>query len=202
VLPNEEEAFVKFKNYKKQLRVPFVIYADFECSTRQIEKAGADCKSSYTDKYQKHEPNSFSYYIVSDVPNYKSEIKLFRGENVAQNFVKSLLKEQDKIFKIMKKVNEKNGDCNNMIITPEQTIDFHAAKDCHICEKPLHDDRVRDHCHLTNQYRGAAHSKCNIEYNYAGFHISVVLHNLKGYDSHIIIQGLNAECEKVKCSIR
>ena len=34
---------------------------------------------------------------------------------------------------------------------------------CFVCEKPLNGDSVRDYCHITGQYRGAAHSKCNLE---------------------------------------
>ncbi len=50
-------------------------------------------------------------------------------------------------------------------------------------------DRVRDHCHLTGKFRVAAHNDCNLNYNFTG-RIPVILHNLHGYDSHLIMQGL------------
>ena len=54
--------------------------------------------------------------------------------------------------------------------------------------------KVRDHDHWTGQYRGAAHSGCNLAMRKVK-KIPVVFHNLAGYDSHIIMQSL---C-KVKC---
>ena len=43
---------------------------------------------------------------------------------------------------------------------------FQQSKVCWLCEAsfatPLGDEKVRDHDHLTGKYRGAAHSKCNI----------------------------------------
>ena len=34
---------------------------------------------------------------------------------------------------------------------------------CWICDKFIdYDDKVRDHCHITGKYRGAAHWSCNI----------------------------------------
>lgn len=38
---------------------------------------------------------------------------------------------------------------------------FQTATHCHICEEELGTDRVRDHCHLTGKYRGAAHNDYN-----------------------------------------
>ena len=62
----------------------------------------------------------------------------------------------------------------------------------HICEKIIKFDKknlkVRDHCHLTGRFRGAAHSNCNISYNYKNFKLPIIFHNLKGYDSHFILQ--------------
>lgn len=48
---------------------------------------------------------------------------------------------------------------------------------------------MRDHCHLSGKYRGAAHNSCNLNYKQAHF-LPVFIHNLKGYDGHLLIQGL------------
>ena len=69
----------------------------------------------------------------------------------------------------------------------EQT--FQSATHCHICEEELGTDCVRDHCHLTGRYRGAAPHNCDLNYKFSN-RIPVVLHNLRGYDSHLIMQGL------------
>ena len=31
-----------------------------------------------------------------------------------------------------------------------------------ICKQELNMDKVRDHCHVTGKFTGAAHNKCNI----------------------------------------
>ena len=81
-------------------------------------------------------------------------------------------------------------------------IRFQAATECHICGGELGEDRARDHCHLTGKFRGAAHVRCNLEYQIPKF-FPVVFHNLSGYDSHLFIKKLKAKCEdkneKIKC---
>ena len=49
------------------------------------------------------------------------------------------------------------------------------------------DVKVRDHCHITGKHRGSAHRDCNINVK-LNHKISVVFHNLKKYDSHLIMQ--------------
>ena len=51
------------------------------------------------------------------------------------------------------------------------------------------DTKVRDHCHYTGKYRGAAHEKCNLLYRKVKY-IPLFFHNLSGYDGHIIFQNL------------
>ena len=64
---------------------------------------------------------------------------------------------------------------------------------CHICNKKYvgKDILVRDHCHtcITGKYRGSAHRDCNLNYEFIG-KITVIFHNLKGYDSHFIMQQI------------
>ena len=48
--------------------------------------------------------------------------------------------------------------------------------------------KVKDHCHYTGKYRGAAHSVCNLNYKVPK-NISKVIHN-DSYDTHFIINQL------------
>ena len=74
---------------------------------------------------------------------------------------------------------------------------FKKATHCHICGRKYKPDEeenipVRDHCHITGKYRGSAHKNCNLKLQISAekIKIPVIFHNLKGYDSHFIIQQL------------
>ena len=58
---------------------------------------------------------------------------------------------------------------------------------CHICNVELGEDRVRDHCHLSGKFRGAAHDVCNLKCKVSTF-FPVVFHNLSGYYSHLLLK--------------
>ena len=51
-------------------------------------------------------------------------------------------------------------------MTKEDYINYNKSLVCNICEKPLNNDKVKDHCHMTGKYIGAAHNDCNINRNY------------------------------------
>ena len=78
-------------------------------------------------------------------------------------------------------------------------------KVCYICKKRFCTDKndekefklkqkVRDHCHYTGKFRGAAHSICNLRFKIPK-EISVVFHNRSTYDYHFIIKHLAEEFE-------
>lgn len=64
---------------------------------------------------------------------------------------------------------------------------FRDCKD--IYDKYLKSDRVKDHCHKTGKYIGAAHNECNIRYCVAK-HTPVFSHNFSNYDTHLFIKEL------------
>ena len=79
-------------------------------------------------------------------------------------------------------------------MTPDDHEDFEESSSCHICGRSYggNDIRVRDHCHVTGRYRGSAHQSCNLRLriNPETIKIPVIFHNLRGYDSHFIMQQI------------
>ena len=57
---------------------------------------------------------------------------------------------------------------------------------------------LRDHCHFTGHYRGAAHNSCNLKCR-KPLLIPVIFHNLQGYDAHLFIKQLASLPGKLKC---
>ena len=57
---------------------------------------------------------------------------------------------------------------------------------------------MRDHCHLSGKFRGAAHEVCNLRYKVQKF-FPVVFHNLSGYDSHLCIKTLGNSEGDISC---
>ena len=79
----------------------------------------------------------------------------------------------------------------------EENESFERSNICWICGKLIDfDEKVRDHCHITGKYRGAAHWNCNINLKISK-KVPVIFHNLKGYDSHLILRELS----KFDCKI-
>ena len=68
---------------------------------------------------------------------------------------------------------------------------FQSSNKWWICNKSFDegDNFVRDHCHTTGKYRGYAHWSCNI-YLRVNKKVPVISHNLKAYDSHIIMEEI------------
>ena len=58
--------------------------------------------------------------------------------------------------------------------------------------------KVRDHCHFTWKYRGAAHNQCNLKCR-KPLILPVVFHNLQGYDSHRFIKQLGKVYGDLSC---
>lgn len=74
-----------------------------------------------------------------------------------------------------------------MEMTEEDIHAFNSTKYCSICGQLLNDELVRDHCHVTGKFRGAAHNSCNINLMQREI-IPILFYNLRGYDSHLIME--------------
>ena len=79
-------------------------------------------------------------------------------------------------------------------LTKEEEDDYKKENIFYICKKEFNNDKVRDHCHFTGKYRGAAHNTCNLRYKIPK-NIPVIFHNGSTYDYHFIIKELACEFE-------
>ncbi|KAL7296806.1 hypothetical protein TKK_0010205 [Trichogramma kaykai] len=160
-LPLEGKA-LEFSHHRFQLKLPFVIYADFETILAPNKNK---CEFDRTTHY--HNAFSIGYYVKCSFDDSKSYYKSYWQTNAndiipAAWFVKELAAVACDLKKLITDVKE-------MIISEEQEAEFQKAERCHICNKCFDNNnnkqkRVRDHCHFTGLYRGPAHNNCNLNY--------------------------------------
>ena len=186
-----KDPIVKFTDGQYQFKVPFVIYADFESILFPVSSAPNDPDKSSTRGINVHEPSGWCMNSKFSCGNsYGSGIDRFqqyRGKDCASTFCERIIEEARRLYKSapQKPMDE---------LTKKQKEEHTNAKKCHICFKEFFskDIKVRDHCHYTGRYRGAAHSSCNLMYRIPSY-IPVVFHNLARYDAHLLIKELTKQ---------
>ena len=187
-------SFLKFKNCERSAEQPFVIYADFESRLKPMfEKKGGS-----TIQYQEHIPVGYAYHLVCRFNPSENIFRSYTGrsddEDIGLHFVKSL---RDTLLDLWTRFKYSRA----MNFTVKDEIDFREAKECWICGKNFsfmdkYEDRgdceekiVRDHCHYTGKYRGAAYASCNLRLRRTK-RIPVIFHNFTGYDNHLFVKSL------------
>ena len=135
-MPKEEQNKMTFKNHYKQMKSPYVVYADFECVLRKIDTCEPDNKRSFTVKTEKHEPCGFSYLVArSDGKNYGPFT--YRGEDAVFAFLTYLQNHE-------REMREDMANKRPLDMTSEDWQKYRNATGCHICNKGLVKDLYCD----------------------------------------------------------
>jgi len=186
-----ENDILEFKDFHKQMRVPFVIYADFECFTTKIDTCLPNPEQSSTTHTTKFEACGYSYVVVSSNDKYSKPAVVYRGENAIEHFFENMFREEEYIEDILRNPEE-------LVMNAETEKQFQNASNCYVCQKPFINEmtKVRDHDHLGvntdsesqnySNYRGAACQKCNLCLQNPPF-IPVYFHNLRNFDGHLLL---------------
>ena len=202
-MPKQGDNILKFNNFHKQLPVPFIIYADFEAITKKVQgfKQSEEMekdkdKRSYTEAYQTHEDCGFGYKVVCCYKKkYSKPIQTYRGENAVYKFMEKILEEVEYCKAVVKKHINKP-----LVMTEDDETHFKLMDKCYICSNKYTDKdlRVRDHGHITGKFRGSAHQECNLKLRIKpeDIKIPIIFHNLRGYDSHFIMQQIGEIAKK------
>ena len=102
-----------------------------------------------------------------------------------------LLKPFFRSINIAKNIRNKHFN-KNLIMREKEKHLFQQSNSCWICNKLIDNDeeKVRDHCHVTGKFSGAAHQNCNINFQLTKS-VPVIFYNLRGYDSHLTFNELD-----------
>ena len=173
-----------FRNFQKMMHVPVVGYADFESILKPIsgKKEGGG-----TVKTHEHIPCGFAFHLVSPFLQMEPVVKRAKDETekLPQEFVRELIS-------CVKKAHLSLPNKNMFPLTDKEWKTFREAKVCWLCRKEFGDGnlrKVRDHCHFSGKFRGAAHSLCNFKFQRPKF-TPVFFHNLQNYDAHLFVRAL------------
>ena len=178
-----------FKNWERTMHVPVVCYADFESILKPCFEG---------NKTHEHIPCGFCFHLVS--PFLEMDPVLKRAENetnqLPQDFIRELISRVKQAHLSLPK--------KEMIpLNSEEWKKFRESEVCWLCKKKFGEktlSKVRDHCHYTGKFRGAAHQSCNLKFQRPKF-TPVFFHNLQNYDAHLFVRalGLMDEVLSIKC---
>jgi len=198
--PGEDECMkMTVEKYKKQMKAPFIAYSDFEAFVKPTND---------TSKIQEHVVNSYCIQLVCSFDPKYSKLYFYRGENAVQHYIETLLKIKDECDKV---INYRRKLYKNPKLTAEEEAEWKTKTDCYICgcEFTKENHKIREHCHLSGKYNGAACNTCNLNFKnvkiskegkeyHASVDLIVAFHNLRGYDGHFILQEATKYTDNIR----
>ena len=199
-VPSPGKNILKYNSGEKSLKLEHIITYDLEALLIKQYNVLNNLDQTYTEKMNTHEAYGYAINLVRE--NGENESVYYRGGDCMKKICEDLNDMVEKIINTPKK---------EMIpLTDEQITDYDQQKYYHICKKEFSEDvldekeymkyrKVRDHCHYTGEYRGAAHGICNLGYSDQRI-IPIIAHNGSNYDNNFIIKELARRFEgRIEC---
>ena len=126
-MSNKENNKIRYNQGEKSIKLPFIIYADFECLLEKIGTCYNNPEESPTTKIIHHTPSGYSIFTHCSFDKSKNKLNYYRGEDCIKRFCKDLKEHAKKIINCEKK---------DMIpLTKEEKEDYNNQKVCYICKK-------------------------------------------------------------------
>ena len=102
-IPRCDDKILKYNHGEKSLKVPFVIYLDFECLLKQLQSCQNNLKNSYTERKAKHESSGWAIFTKCSLDATKNKLDYYRGIDSIKVFCKKLKDHPLKIINYEKK---------------------------------------------------------------------------------------------------
>lgn len=213
-LPYPGEVY-RYDSTRHEIKYPWFFVFDFEC-LQLTPKSICKCKPELLHKCKhktsvvtEQEPFAYGLVMVDRYGKICEEIS-YMGEDAADHFVDTVLHLESKYRDKIK------TDFKKLIVTKHVQTQFNMADMCYLCNKPfqlgamteidhLQDrnpiklDAVMDHDHLTGDYLGAAHNRCNVMRAEMAGRLVGYAHNFSNYDSHCVMKAIAVKKRKEGC---
>ena len=170
------------------MKVPFIIYVDLDSLLEKINTCHNNPEKSSTTKINKRTPSDYSLFTHCSFDATKNKLDYYGGKNCMKNVCLDLREHATKIINYEKK--------EVIPLTKEKRKCIVNRKDAIYAKKKFSTDnnnkkyhKVKNHCHYTGKYRGAAHDICNLRYKIPK-EIPAVFHNGCTYDYHFTVKEL------------
>ena len=149
----------------------------------------SDIESYIEPQSKKHCPAMIAMYPVYHEhftqKREQATMRAWSGEKCIKNYLAYL----DRLVRELHDFTESHAR-RPMIISPHEQRAFDNATHCPKCNVEFKSEgnrvKVRDHCHITGNYRGPLCLRCNFRSSLKRRVLPVVFHNFKGYDGHLI----------------
>ena len=195
-IPKEDNKILKYNQGEKSLKAAAIISVDLDRLHEKMYSCQNNHEKSFTEKKTRHTPSGYSFFTNYLFDATENTFDCYRVEYCMERFCKDLRNHAMKIINYEEKEMKPLSDKENK--------SYEEQKVCYICEKEYSTDKndentfklyhkVRYHCHYAGQFRGAAHSICNLRYKTPN-KILVVFQNGFTYDYHFMINKVTKEC--------
>lgn len=180
-----KDDFYEFKSMYETLQFPFVLYFDLETFNQETDYRDGE-NTFCTGKL---EPAQYSLVLVG--PDGFNCAKVYDGENVIENLIKTAEKMADKIRNYLKNTNFRNK------LTPEQEKELIDATSCQFCgnEFTTKNIKVQHHSHHDGKHCAIICQKCNTRAK-TQYIVPIISHNGTNFDHHLIMKGLTKKIAK------
>lgn len=158
-----------------------------KCITCSSDPEIKSCTHSFSNQIQTHIPINYSFLVVDRFDKVLFERK-YTGMDAIEDLLMCLYELKPKIKKILESYQE-------MVLSSDDKKHFEQQTFCYMCNKRFNPFtksliKVRDHCHATARYLGAACNSCNMNRRERSL-MKIFTHNFSGYDSHLLISKLD-----------
>ena len=192
---------LKYSHGQKSFKASFAIYLDLECLLKKEQSCQNNPENSYTERKAQHEPSGWAMFTKCSFDEIENKFDYYRERDCIKNLYEILSDRATEIINYEEKM---------IPLTNKENKSYKEQKVCLICQKKFCYEenekskfelyhKVKDHCHQTGTFRGAAHSIYNLSYKLPKT-IPVVIHNGSTYDYYFLIKELAEEFKgQFKC---